>query len=77
MQMFGSSTAVAIREGAHNAIAGAVDRAFRTLQSSGIEPTAVLTGGDASRILDALAVTPIHRPHLVLQGLAHMLDSTQ
>jgi type III pantothenate kinase len=77
MQMFGSSTAVAIREGVHNAIAGAVDRAFQTLQASGIEPTAVLTGGDASRILDALAMTPIHRPNLVLQGLAHMLDSTQ
>ena len=77
MQMFGRSTAAAVREGVQNAIAGAVDRAFRTLQSAGIEPTAVLTGGDASRILDALATTPLHRPHLVLQGLAHMLDSTE
>ena len=77
MQMFGRSTAAAVREGVQNAIAGAVDRAFQTLQSGGIEPTAVLTGGDASRILDALATTPLHRPNLVLQGLAHMLDSTE
>ena len=77
MQMFGRSTAAAVREGVQNAIAGAVDRAFRALQSGGIEPTAVLTGGDASRILDALATTPLHRPNLVLQGLAHMLDSTE
>jgi len=77
MQMFGRSTAAAVREGVQNAIVGAVDRAFRTLQSGGCEPTAVLTGGDASRILEALATTPLHRPHLVLQGLAHMLDGTQ
>jgi len=77
MQMFGRSTAAAVREGVQNAIVGAVDRAFGTLQLGGGEPTAVLTGGDASRILDALATTPLHRPHLVLQGLAHMLDGTQ
>jgi type III pantothenate kinase len=75
MQMFGQNTAAAVRQGAQNAIVGAVDRAFRTLRVSGYEPTVVLTGGDASRILEALAVTPLHRPHLVLQGLAHMLDS--
>lgn len=77
MQMFGRSTAAAVREGVQNAIVGAVDRAFETLQLGDCEPTAVLTGGDASRILDALATTPLHRPHLVLQGLAHMLDGTQ
>jgi len=77
MQMFGRSTAAAVREGVQNAIVGAIDRAFDTLQANGSEPTAVLTGGDASRILGALASTPVHRPHLVLQGLAHMLDSAQ
>lgn len=77
MQMFGSSTAAAVREGVQNAIVGAIDRAYRTLQSNGCNPTIVLTGGDASRILKALATTPVHRPHLVLQGLAHMLDSAQ
>jgi type III pantothenate kinase len=73
--MFATSTAAAVREGASNALAGAVDRAFRTLQSNGYEPSIVLTGGDSSRILHALCETPLHRPHLVLQGLACMLDS--
>lgn len=77
MQMFGRNTAAAVREGVQNAIAGAVDRAFKTLQSNGYLASVVLTGGDASRILDALSVTPLHRPHLVLRGLAHMLDNAQ
>lgn len=72
---FAPSTAAALRQGALNAVAGAVDRAFRALQSSAYEPTLVLTGGDASRILNALCETPLHRPHLVLQGLATMLDN--
>jgi type III pantothenate kinase len=75
LEMFATSTAAAVREGACNAIAGAVDRAFRTLQSNGYRPTIVLTGGDSSRILGALCETPLHRPHLVLQGLACMLDN--
>jgi type III pantothenate kinase len=77
MQMFARSTAAAVREGAQNAVAGAVERAILTLRSNGYEPTIVLTGGDASRILKALSVTPLHRPHLVLHGLAHMLESAQ
>ena len=72
--MFARTTASAVREGAQNAVAGAVDRAIRTLQSNAYRPRVVLTGGDASRILNALCETPLHRPHLVLQGLAHMLD---
>jgi type III pantothenate kinase len=75
--MFARNTAAAVREGAQNAVAGAVDRAIRTLQSNAYEPVVVLTGGDASRILNALCETPLHRPHLVLQGLAHMLDHAQ
>jgi type III pantothenate kinase len=75
--MFARNTAAAVREGALNAVAGAVDRAIRTLQSNAYEPVVVLTGGDASRILNALCETPLHRPHLVLQGLAHMLDHTR
>lgn len=73
--MFGRNTAAAVREGAQNAVCGAVDRAIRTLQSHAYEPVVILTGGDASRILSALCEPPLHRPHLVLQGLAHMLDS--
>ena len=73
--MFGRNTAAAVREGAQNAVSGAVDRAIRTLQSNAYEPVVVLTGGDSSRILNALCEPPLHRPHLVLQGLARMLDS--
>ena len=73
--MFARNTAAAVREGAQNAVAGAVDRAIQTLQSNAYQPVVVLTGGDASRILNALCEIPLHRPHLVLQGLAHMLDT--
>lgn len=72
--MFARNTAAAVREGAHAAVAGAVDRAIHALQSNAYEPTVILTGGDASRILNTLCDTPVHRPHLVLQGLAHMLE---
>ena len=75
--MFARNTAAAVREGAHAAVAGAVDRAIRALQSNAYEPTVILTGGDASRILNALCDTPVHRPHLVLQGLAHMLENAR
>jgi type III pantothenate kinase len=75
--MFARNTAAAVREGAQNAVAGAIDRAIRTLQSNAYAPVVVLTGGDASRILNALCETPLHRPHLVLQGLAHMLDAAR
>ena len=75
LSMFGRNTAAAVREGAQNAVTGAVDRAIRTLQSNAYEPVVVLTGGDSSRILNALCEPPLHRPHLVLQGLARMLDS--
>ena len=75
LAMFAHNTAAAVREGAQNAVAGAVDRAIKTLQANACKPVVVLTGGDASRILNALCETPLHRPHLVLQGLAHMLDT--
>jgi type III pantothenate kinase len=77
MQMFARTTAGAVREGALNAVAGAVDRAIATLEANGIKPETVLTGGDASRILNALNMAPLHRPHLVLQGLSHMLENAQ
>jgi type III pantothenate kinase len=77
LKMFGRNTAAAVREGAQNAVAGAIDRAFRTLQSNAYAPTIILTGGGAARILGALEVTPTHRPNLVLHGLAHMLENAR
>lgn len=77
LKMFGRNTAAAVREGAYNAVAGAIDRATKVLQSSGYRPKVVLTGGGASRILGALAKEPLHRPNLVLFGLSHMLENDQ
>lgn len=77
MKMFGRNTAAAVREGAQNAVAGAIDRATKTLRSNGYRPKVILTGGGASRILGALAKEPLHRPNLVLLGLAHMLENDQ
>ena len=77
LSMFGKNTAAAVREGAQNAIAGAVERATRTLQANGHEPTIILTGGGASRILGALDQVALHRPNLVLLGLVYMLENAQ
>ena len=77
LEMFGHNTVAAVREGSQNAVVGAIERAVRTLQSNGHDPTIVLTGGDASRILKSLDEALLHRPHLVLQGLAHMLESAR
>ena len=74
LDIFGDSTAKAVRNGAWNAVVGAVERAITTLRSNAYDPVVVLTGGDASRMLTALGTEPLHRPNLVLQGLARMLD---
>jgi len=44
-------------------------------QAEGSDATIVLTGGDASRILKSLGEESSHRPHLVLQGLAQLLEN--
>ena len=75
MQVFASTTENAVSFGSFAAISGAIERAVRTLRSAGFRPKIVLTGGDASRILKQLDVKCLHRPNLVLQGLAHMIES--
>jgi type III pantothenate kinase len=74
LDIFASDTKRAIQNGAWNAVIGAVARAMNVLKANRYRPQLVLTGGDASRMLDALGETALHRPHLVLQGLARMLD---
>ena len=74
LDIFGDNTARAVRNGAWNAVVGAVERSITTLRSNAYDPKVVLTGGDASRMLTALGSDFLHRPHLVLQGLARMLD---
>lgn len=75
LDAFARTTRDAINNGAYAAISGAIDRAGKTLRGAGLRPKIVLTGGDASRILTLLDGRGIHRPNLVLQGLAFMLRS--
>ncbi len=72
---FSSSTGTAVYSGSLAAVTGAVERAIKTLRSNAYDPHVVLTGGDASRILQALDEDPQHRPNLVLQGLMRILES--
>ena len=74
LDLFASSTARAVQAGALAAAAGAVRHALDILAANGHAPTVVLTGGDAPRLLPQLGDDVLHRPHLVLQGLARMLD---
>lgn len=73
---FASETSVAMRNGAWSAVLGAVDRA---MQHPGFSnpPALVLTGGDAPSMLDVLDRHTNHRPHLVLDGLATMLETAR
>lgn len=73
--VFGKSTDDAIAYGTLTAACGAIERAAKRVRSAGMRPKIVLTGGDASRILKQLNSNVIHRPHLVLQGLATTLLS--
>jgi type III pantothenate kinase len=75
--IFGRSTDEAIANGALTAASGAIEAAVKRLRSAGMRPKIVLTGGDASRILKQLNSNAIHRPNLVLQGLATMLQSNK
>ena len=75
IEMFATSTAAAVGHGAMNAVVGAIERAAAVLREDGTEVSIFLTGGDASRILKSLGAEALHRPHLVLQGLARLLDT--
>jgi len=77
MALFADGTADGVRAGALNAVCGAIERAARILRSEGLRPRIVLTGGGALPILQGLNAKVIHRPHLVLQGLATMLQEQQ
>lgn len=75
MNFFAKTTEGALQKGAMTAVCGAVERAVGRMRSNGYRPQVILTGGDASRILKHLNVDVLHRPNLVLQGLAFMLQS--
>jgi type III pantothenate kinase len=75
LQVFANTTEGAVQNGALTAISGAVERAVRLMRAAGFRPKVVLTGGDASRILKLLDASVLHRPNLVLEGLAFMVQS--
>ena len=75
MGLFATNTGGAVQSGTLSAVCGAIEWAAKTMRSGGLRPKIVLTGGDASRILKQLDGNVLHRPHLVLQGLAHMVQS--
>ena len=77
LDMFATSTSAAVGNGALNALVGAIERAALAMEENGQSPTVVLTGGDASRILKSLEYEAEHRPHLVLQGLARILEDRE
>jgi type III pantothenate kinase len=77
MSAFGNTTESAVQNGALTAIGGAVERAVRLMRAARYRPKVVLTGGDASRILKLLDANLLHRPNLVLEGLAFMVQSDQ
>lgn len=72
---FVNSTGSAIYTGSMAAVCGAIEKAVRSMRSAGYRPALVLTGGDASRILPVLDTPAEHRPNLVLEGLAIMIES--
>lgn len=77
LDMFANNTARAVEQGIMNAVVGAIERAAWAVEEHGSDPTIVLTGGDASRILRSIEDEVLHRPHLVLHGLARILESRQ
>ena len=75
MSLFTNNTDAAILNGALSAVYGAIGVAVKRMRAEGYRPKIVLTGGDASRILKLGNANILHRPNLVLQGLAFMLQS--
>jgi len=66
----GRSTGEAIDSGTLVAVCGAIDRCLSLLRTGEDEPTLIVTGGDAERLLRHLEVPARHQPQLVLEGLA-------
>jgi len=70
LEIFAKNTAGAVAQGAASAIVGAIERACTVLRQDGYDPTIILTGGDAPHLHRLLEDESIHRPNLVLDGLA-------
>lgn len=69
----GRSTDEAVAYGSIWALAGAVERVRAEYRGAvSADPVVYLTGGGAALLADYLPVDVQRRPHLVLEGLAHM-----
>jgi type III pantothenate kinase len=77
MALFAKETSHGVQAGALNAVCGAVERAVRILRAERLRPKIILTGGGATPILNELQGSVMHRPHLVLEGLAAMTKCTK
>ncbi|HLT91775.1 MAG TPA: type III pantothenate kinase [Woeseiaceae bacterium] len=77
MELFATTTDAALDKGAMAAVCGAIERAVARMRAAGHRPKLVLTGGDASRIVRQLEGEVLHRPNLVLQGLARMVQGDE
>ncbi len=76
--LLGSSTEVAVAGGTLYAAVSLVDRALLDLNAElGRATQALITGGDAERIRPLLSLQPVHKPDLVLEGLAAFADSSE
>jgi type III pantothenate kinase len=70
LALLGRDTATAVGHGSMLALAGALDRAVRTVAAAVGTPTVYLTGGDAPLLADWLETEVEARADLVLEGLA-------
>lgn len=70
------STAMAVAAGAWQAVLGGIERSVGVWRARLPQATVWLTGGDAAQVASA-AVLPgpvLHAPHLVLEGLARIIE---
>lgn len=71
-----TNTRTAIEEGAVNALCGMIERVLHVHQRQTAATCVLLTGGDAERLQERLAVAAEVRPLLVLEGLDYLtMDS--
>jgi type III pantothenate kinase len=71
-QSWAADTAVAVAAASIQAPAALAERLYQRLSDlTGQAPKLIITGGDAERLLPAIALPTIHHPELVLLGLTH------
>ena len=73
----GLNTQAALASGLYWGALGTVRELIHRLTPPGSDaPLVVLTGGDAGQVAPWLPASVLHRPHLVLSGIALVMDST-